>query len=168
MRLRYGRDQIGLRPIARPIAESRHRWASWPAPFGRCSVIKPSAAAATSICAVCSPAEPAGLGGCAPAIDTENRSNLTARTRSSRRASSENSNELALSRHARSVRRGLQIDGSMKLRERRGKPRSYVAQANKTARIAWAIMAKVRCIERLPLALEASAGRRSVGTAGFD
>ena len=28
------------------------------------------------------------------------------------------------------------------LRERRGKPRSYVAQANKTARIAWAIMAK--------------------------
>lgn len=28
------------------------------------------------------------------------------------------------------------------LRERRGKPRCYVAQANKTARIAWAIMAK--------------------------
>ena len=28
------------------------------------------------------------------------------------------------------------------LRERRGKPRSYVAQANKTARIAWAIMAR--------------------------
>jgi transposase len=28
------------------------------------------------------------------------------------------------------------------LRERRGKPRAYVAQANKTARIAWAIMAK--------------------------
>src|SRR5450631_2602278 len=28
------------------------------------------------------------------------------------------------------------------LRERRGKPRSYVAQANKTARIAWVIMAK--------------------------
>jgi hypothetical protein len=29
-----------------------------------------------------------------------------------------------------------------KLRERRGKPRSYRAQANNTARIAWAIMAK--------------------------
>lgn len=28
------------------------------------------------------------------------------------------------------------------LRERRGKPRTYVAQANKTARIAWAIMAR--------------------------
>jgi transposase len=28
------------------------------------------------------------------------------------------------------------------VRERRGKPRAYVAQANKTARIAWAIMAK--------------------------
>jgi transposase len=28
------------------------------------------------------------------------------------------------------------------LRERRGKPRSYVAQANKTARIAWSIMAR--------------------------
>ena len=28
------------------------------------------------------------------------------------------------------------------VRERRGKPRTYVAQANKTARIAWAIMAK--------------------------
>lgn len=28
------------------------------------------------------------------------------------------------------------------LRERRGKPRSYVAQANKTARIAWVVMAK--------------------------
>ena len=28
------------------------------------------------------------------------------------------------------------------VRERRGKPRTYVAQANKTARIAWAIMTK--------------------------
>ena len=37
------------------------------------------------------------------------------------------------------------------LRERRGKPRSYVAQANKTARIAWAIMAKGE-VYRAPVA----------------
>jgi transposase len=43
------------------------------------------------------------------------------------------------------------------LRERRGKPRSYVAQANKTARIAWAIMTKGE-VYRVPAAArEASA-----------
>jgi transposase len=40
------------------------------------------------------------------------------------------------------------------LRERRGKPRSYVAQANKTARIAWAIMAKGE-VYRAPTAAQA-------------
>jgi transposase len=43
------------------------------------------------------------------------------------------------------------------LRERRGKPRSYVAQANKTARIAWAIMAKGEVYRAPTPALEASA-----------
>jgi transposase len=43
------------------------------------------------------------------------------------------------------------------LRERRGKPRSYVAQANKTARIAWAIMAKGEVYRAPTTALEASA-----------
>ena len=43
------------------------------------------------------------------------------------------------------------------LRERRGKPRSYVAQANKTARIAWAIMAKGEVYRAPTAALEASA-----------
>lgn len=43
------------------------------------------------------------------------------------------------------------------LRERRGKPRSYVAQANKTARIAWAIMAKGEVYRAPSAALEASA-----------
>lgn len=37
------------------------------------------------------------------------------------------------------------------LRERRGKPRCYVAQANKTARIAWAIMARGE-VYRAPIA----------------
>ena len=41
------------------------------------------------------------------------------------------------------------------LRERRGKPRSYVAQANKTARIAWAIMAKGE-VYRAPTAVLAA------------
>lgn len=46
------------------------------------------------------------------------------------------------------------------VRERRGKPRTYVAQANKTARIAWAIMAKgevykVPCKESTPSAAAA-------------
>jgi transposase len=44
------------------------------------------------------------------------------------------------------------------LRERRGKPRSYVAQANKTARIAWAIMAKGEVYRAPTAAPEASAG----------
>jgi transposase len=43
------------------------------------------------------------------------------------------------------------------LRERRGKPRSYVAQANKTARIAWAIMAKGEVYRAPTAALAASA-----------
>lgn len=43
------------------------------------------------------------------------------------------------------------------LRERRGKPRSYVAQANKTARIAWAIMAKGEVYRAPSAALDVSA-----------
>ena len=43
------------------------------------------------------------------------------------------------------------------LRERRGKPRSDVAQANKTARIAWAIMAKGEVYRAPTAGLEASA-----------
>jgi transposase len=43
------------------------------------------------------------------------------------------------------------------LRQRRGKPRSYVAQANKTARIAWAIMAKGEVYRVPAAALAASA-----------
>jgi transposase len=42
------------------------------------------------------------------------------------------------------------------LRVRRGKPRSYVAQANKTARIAWAIMARGEVYKAPTATLETS------------